>query len=41
LLWCTAQLSFNDPPRITIANAPSNRRRGTFGGPSMRIRFLQ
>jgi GMT-like wHTH domain len=29
------------PPRIEILNAPPNRRRGTFGDPLMRIRFLQ
>jgi three-Cys-motif partner protein len=29
------------PPRIEILNPPPNRRRGTFGDPSMRIRFLQ
>jgi three-Cys-motif partner protein len=27
-------------PRIQVVNAPPNRRRGTFGDPSIRIRFL-
>jgi hypothetical protein len=35
------ELEGTNPPRITIVNAPSNRRRGTFGDPSMSIRFLQ
>jgi hypothetical protein len=28
------------PPRMEIVTAPPNRRRGTFGDPSMRVRFL-
>jgi hypothetical protein len=28
------------PPRIQVVNAPANRRRGTFGDQSMRVRFL-
>lgn len=28
------------PPRIEIINAPTNRRRGTFSDPAMRVRFL-
>ena len=34
-------LEVANPPRIAIINAPPKRRRGTFGDPSMRIRFLQ
>ncbi len=30
----------SNPPRIEIVNAPPGRRRGTFGDPSMRLRFL-
>jgi hypothetical protein len=35
------ELEGANPPHIEVANAPPGRKRGTFGDPSMRIRFLQ
>jgi hypothetical protein len=29
-----------DPPRLQVTSAPSNRKRGTFGSASIRLRFL-
>jgi hypothetical protein len=34
------ELEESNPPRIEIVNAPTSRRRGTFGDPAMRVRFL-
>jgi hypothetical protein len=34
------ELEESNPPRIEIDKAPPSRRRGTFGDPSMRVRFL-
>jgi three-Cys-motif partner protein len=35
------ELEEANPPGIEVKGAPPNRRRGTFGDPSMRIRFLR
>jgi hypothetical protein len=34
------ELEGGNPPRIEVVGTPPNRRRGTFGDPSMRVRFL-
>src|SRR5579885_3112132 len=34
------ELEESNLPSIEIVNAPPSRRRGTFGDPSMRVRFL-
>lgn len=34
------RLEFDDPPQIQIVGAPASRRRGTFGDPQMRVRFI-
>jgi hypothetical protein len=34
------ELESANPPRIEVLGAPTIRRRGTFGDPSMRVRFM-